>query len=142
MFAVQQSAECSFACLHSCSRGLAVEDFPLLLLSIGEYIAVRRGLSGLSQADALAGKRAEVSRLQHIRPVAAGSQGMHSAAHVASCLYQHTTSLVMAYASTGCILGSVSADFGAGRQGMPTASHMAACSQHTTGMVMAASAVC
>lgn len=40
-------------------RGLAVEEFPLLLLSVGEYIAVRRGL--VSKADALAGKRSEVS---------------------------------------------------------------------------------
>jgi hypothetical protein len=41
-------------------RGLAIDDFPLLLLSVGEYVAVRRGLQGLSKADALAGKRAEV----------------------------------------------------------------------------------
>lgn len=41
-------------------RGLAVEDFALLLLSVGEYIAARRGLDGYSKADALAGKRAEV----------------------------------------------------------------------------------
>jgi CBS domain-containing protein len=40
-------------------RGLAIEDFPLLLLSVGEYIAVRRGL--FSKADALAGKRAEAA---------------------------------------------------------------------------------
>lgn len=40
-------------------RGLAVEDFPLLLLSVGEYIAVRRGL--FNKADALAGKCAEAA---------------------------------------------------------------------------------
>lgn len=38
---------------------MAVDDFALLLLSVGEYVAVRRGLPGLSKADALAGKRAE-----------------------------------------------------------------------------------
>jgi len=43
-----------------CYRGLAVEEFPLLLLTVGEYIAARRGLGGFSKADALAGKRAEV----------------------------------------------------------------------------------
>lgn len=43
-----------------CCRGLAVEEFPLLLLTVGEYIAARRGLGGFSKADALAGKRAEV----------------------------------------------------------------------------------
>lgn len=43
------------------ARGLTIEEFPLLLLSVAEYIAVRRGLAGLSKADALAGKRAEVS---------------------------------------------------------------------------------
>jgi hypothetical protein len=37
-----------------------VEEFPLLLLSVGEYIAARRSLGGFSKADALAGKRAEV----------------------------------------------------------------------------------
>ncbi|KAF8072382.1 CBSCBS2 [Scenedesmus sp. PABB004] len=42
-------------------RGLAVEDFPLLLLTVGEYIAARRGLPALSKADALAGKRAEAA---------------------------------------------------------------------------------
>jgi hypothetical protein len=41
-------------------RGLAVEEFALLLLSVGEYIAARRGLAGSSKEDALAGKRAEV----------------------------------------------------------------------------------
>lgn len=40
-------------------RGLLPDQFGLLLLSVGEYIAARRGLAGLSQADALAGKRAE-----------------------------------------------------------------------------------
>lgn len=42
-------------------RGLSVEEFPLLLLSVGEYIAARRNLGGFSKADALAGKRAQVS---------------------------------------------------------------------------------
>ncbi|WIA28067.1 hypothetical protein OEZ86_010652 [Tetradesmus obliquus] len=42
-------------------RGLTIEEFPLLLLSVAEYIAVRRGLAGLSKADALAGKRAEAA---------------------------------------------------------------------------------
>jgi hypothetical protein len=39
-----------------------VPEFPLLLLTVGEYIAARRGLGGFSKADALAGKRAEVRR--------------------------------------------------------------------------------
>lgn len=38
-----------------------MEEFPLLLLTVGEYIAARRNLGGFSKADALAGKRAEVS---------------------------------------------------------------------------------
>ncbi|KAF6259138.1 hypothetical protein COO60DRAFT_1514679 [Scenedesmus sp. NREL 46B-D3] len=42
-------------------RGLTIEEFPLLLLSVGEYIAVRRELGSLSKADALAGKRAEAA---------------------------------------------------------------------------------
>lgn len=41
-----------------CCRGLAVEDFPLLLLSVAEYVAVRRGL--LNKSDALGSKRTEV----------------------------------------------------------------------------------
>eukprot|EP00879_Flechtneria_rotunda_P011883 GHRR01012412.1.p1 GENE.GHRR01012412.1~~GHRR01012412.1.p1 ORF type:complete len:166 (+),score=65.08 GHRR01012412.1:1775-2272(+) len=42
-------------------RGLSVDEFGLLLLSVGEYVAVRRGLPVLSKADALAGKRAEAA---------------------------------------------------------------------------------
>lgn len=37
-------------------RGLTIEEFPLLLLTVGEYIAARRNLGGFSKADALAGK--------------------------------------------------------------------------------------
>jgi hypothetical protein len=48
--------------LLSC-RGLTVPEFPLLLLTVGEYIAARRNLGGFSKADALAGKRAEVSHV-------------------------------------------------------------------------------
>jgi CBS domain-containing protein len=39
-------------------RGLTIEEFPLLVLTVGEYIAARRNLGGFSKADALAGKRA------------------------------------------------------------------------------------
>jgi len=42
-------------------RGLTVPEFPLLLLTVGEYIAARRNLGGFSKADALAGKRAEAA---------------------------------------------------------------------------------
>jgi CBS domain-containing protein len=42
-------------------RGLTIEEFPLLLLPVAEYIAVRRGLGGANKADALAGKRAEAA---------------------------------------------------------------------------------
>jgi hypothetical protein len=52
-------SSCSCAASAAC-RGLTIEEFPLLLLPVAEYIAVRRGLGGTSKADALAGKRAEV----------------------------------------------------------------------------------
>jgi CBS domain-containing protein len=42
-------------------RGLTIEEFPLLLLTVAEYIAVRRGLGGANKADALAGKRTEAA---------------------------------------------------------------------------------
>jgi hypothetical protein len=38
-------------------RGLTIEEFPLLLLTVGEYIAARRNLGGFSKADALAGEQ-------------------------------------------------------------------------------------
>lgn len=38
-------------------RGLAPEDFPLLLLPAGEFVAVRNGAGGVTKDEALAGKR-------------------------------------------------------------------------------------
>jgi hypothetical protein len=63
-FEVFTPTNCATAVCCCCCRGLTIPEFPLLLLTVGEYIAARRGLGGFSKADALAGKRAEVSRAQ------------------------------------------------------------------------------
>lgn len=44
-------------------RGLTADDFPLLLLPVGEFILVRQGLA--SKADALEGKHVQVS-IMHV----------------------------------------------------------------------------
>ncbi|GBF91217.1 hypothetical protein Rsub_04886 [Raphidocelis subcapitata] len=38
-------------------RGLTPEEFPLLLLSAAEFVAVRNGIAGVTKEEALAGKR-------------------------------------------------------------------------------------
>lgn len=38
-------------------RGLTPEEFPLLLLPAGEFVAVRNGVAGVTKEEALSGKR-------------------------------------------------------------------------------------
>ena len=49
----------SLAPLLAHCRGLTAEEFPLLLLSAGEFAAIRSGVAGVTKEEALAGKKVE-----------------------------------------------------------------------------------